>query len=60
MKKSTQKGFVYFRYILPVAVTLIMLCLMLVPVYMYNTAGKLGASVSLGELLENSWDTVRA
>lgn len=60
MKKSTQKGFIYFRYILPVAVTLIMLCLMLVPVYMYNTAGKLGASVSLGELLENSWDTVRA
>ena len=60
MKKSTQKGFIYFRYILPIAVTLAMLCLMLVPVYMYNTSGKYGGAVSLGELLGNSWDTVRS
>ena len=60
MKKSTQKGFIYFRYIMPIAVALIMLCLMLVPVYMYNTSGKFGGAVSLGELLQNSWDTVRS
>lgn len=60
MKKSTQKGFIYFRYIFPIAVTLVLLCLMLVPVYMYNTSGKFGGAVSLSELLGNSWDTVRS
>lgn len=60
MKKNKQKSFIYFRYILPIAATCVMLCLMLVPVYMYNTSGKFGGAVSLGELLQNSWDTVRS
>lgn len=59
MKKSAQKGFIYFRYIMPVGVTLMLLCLMLVSVYMYNASGKFSGAVSLGELMGNSWDTVR-
>lgn len=59
MKKSRQRGIVYLRYIAPIAASLIMLIIMLIPVYSYTTADGRGAAVSLSELLRNSWDTVR-
>lgn len=60
MKKSSQKDFIYFRYILPIIVAVLMLIAMLVPVYRFITAESgINAAVSLGELVKNSWDTVR-
>ena len=60
MKKSTRKGFIYFRYIFPIAALVLMLVLMLVPCYSYITPDVgVRAKMSLAELLKNSWDTVR-
>lgn len=60
MKKKQRKGFIYFRYILPVITLSSMLLLMLIPCYRYITADTgVNAAISLGELLGNSWDTVR-
>lgn len=59
MKKGNQKKIIYLRYIAPIAASVIMLLVMLIPVYSYVTVeGKAGA-VSLSELLRNSWDSVR-
>lgn len=60
MKKSSRRGFIYFRYLLPIAAALIMLLLMLVPCYSYITADEgIKEAVSLGELITNSWNTSR-
>lgn len=59
MKKSTQRGFIYFRYVFPIAASLAMLLLLLFPVYSYVTADGIKSAVSAGELISNSWQTVR-
>lgn len=60
MKKSSRKGFIYFRYLLPIGAALIMLLLMLVPCYSYITADDgIKEAMSLGELIANSWNTSR-
>jgi hypothetical protein len=60
MKKSTRKGLIYSRYILPVVAVIIMLILMSVPAYRFITAQTgINQPVSLFDLLGNSWSTVR-
>ena len=60
MKKSTRKGFIYFRYVFPIAAALVLLLLMLVPCYRYITADTgINGAISLSELISNSWDTAR-
>ena len=60
MKKSSQKKFIYFRYIFPIVMVFVLLALMLVPCYRYITADS-GAkqAISLSQLLENSWNTAK-
>ena len=60
MKKSTQKGFIYFRYLFPIFASVIMLILMFVPCYRFVTPDTgIKQAISAKELLSNSWDTVR-
>lgn len=60
MKKNTRKGFIYFRYILPILTPVIMLLLMHVPCYRFVTADEgLHQRISAWGLISNSWDTVR-
>lgn len=59
MKKSTPRGFIYFRYVFPIAASLAMLLLLLFPVYSYVTADGIKSAVSASELISNSWQTVR-
>ena len=60
MKKNSRKGFIYFRYIFPIAAALVMIALTFIPVYRYITADTgIKGAVSLCELIGNSWDTVR-
>lgn len=60
MKKNTRKGFIYFRYILPILTPVIMLLLMHVPCYRFVTADAgLHQKISAWGLISNSWDTVR-
>ncbi|MBO7311073.1 MAG: hypothetical protein J6U86_06765, partial [Clostridia bacterium] len=60
MKNNTDKAFIYFRYIFPLVMVAVMVVLMFIPSYSYVTANE-GAkqSVSLWDLLRNSWKTVR-
>ena len=61
MKKSTQKGFIYFRYLFPIFAAVIMLILTFVPCYRFVTQdGGIKQAISANELLSNSWDTVRS
>lgn len=60
MNKSTRRGFIYFRYILPIITPIISLVLMLVPCYRYATANEgLRQPISAWTLIGNAWDTVR-
>ena len=60
MKKNTQRGFIYFRYLLPIFVAVIMMILGFVPCYRFVTADTgIKQAISANELLSNSWDTVR-
>ena len=60
MKKNTRKGFIYFRYILPIFTAILTLVLMSVPCYRFVTADTgLNKAISCLELMSNSWDTVR-
>ena len=60
MKGTARKGFIYFRYLFPIFVAVIMLILTFVPCYRYVTADTgLNEAISAKELLSNSWDTVR-
>lgn len=60
MKNSTRRGFIYFRYLFPLAAAVIMIILMLIPCYRYITADTgINEAVSLWELIGNSWNTVR-
>lgn len=60
MKKTTQKGYIYFRYLFPIFVAVIMLILAFVPCYRFVTADTgIKQAISANQLLSNSWDTVR-
>ena len=60
MKNNARRGFIYFRYILPIAIALIMMGLMFVPCYRFITADTgINKPISAYELISNSWDTVR-
>ncbi len=60
MKKSTRRGFVYFRYIMPILMAVCLIVLMFIPCYRFITADTgVNQAISLSELLDNSWDTSR-
>ncbi len=60
MKKTARKGFIYFRYALPLILAAVLVVLMLLPTYRFITADTgVGETVSLGELLSNSFATAR-
>ncbi len=60
MKHTTRRGFIYFRYILPIISAAVLICLMLAPVYRFVTADTgVGGAVSLAELSSNSFNTCR-
>ncbi len=60
MKKTARKGFIYFRYTLPLILAAVLVVLMLLPTYRFITADTgVGEAVSLGELLSNSFATAR-
>ena len=60
MKKTVRKGFIYFRYLFPIFVAVIMLALTFVPCYRFVTADTgIKQAISANELLSNSWETVR-
>lgn len=64
MKKKTvngKKNLIYIRYWFPVVTVVILLLLMCVPCLRFTTAdGGTGEAISMGELMRNSWDQVRA
>lgn len=60
MKKSTRRGLVYFRYILPVATAVGFFALMFIPCYRFITADTgVNLPISLWELLGNAWETAK-
>lgn len=60
MKNNTRRGFIYFRYIFPVAAAVMMIILAFIPCYSYVTADTgINNAISLWELIGNSWSTVR-
>ena len=60
MKKNVRKGFVYFRYIMPLIMIISFIVLMFIPCYRFITADTgVNQAISLWELLGNSWKTVR-
>ncbi len=60
MKKTARKGFIYFRYALPLFLAAVLVVFMLLPTYRFITADTgVGEAVSLKELLSNSFATSR-
>ena len=60
MKKNARRGFIYFRYILPILTPVVMLILMCVPCYRFVSADEgIHQNISAWELISNSWETVR-
>ncbi len=60
MKKSTGKGFIYFRYIFPIAAAILLIALMFVPCYRFITADTgVNQAISHSTLMGNAWDQVR-
>lgn len=58
-KKQRINGFVYFRFIFPIIISIAMLGIMFIPCYRFKTAGGLNKAISLGTVMSNGWDTVR-
>ncbi len=60
MKKTTGKGFIYFRYIFPIAAVAMIIILTFIPCYRFITADTgVNDAISHSTLMENSWEQVR-
>ncbi len=60
MKKTVRKGFIYFRYALPLVLAAVLVILMLFPVYRFvTTDAGVGDAISLLELLGNAFSDTR-
>ncbi len=60
MKKTARRGFIYFRYALPLILAAVLVLLMLFPVYRFVTADTgVGDAISLCELLGNAFSDTR-
>lgn len=59
MNRSKQRNFIYFRYLLGVAIALLMVALMLIPCLEYTVGSQHNEPISAITLIRNSWNTSR-
>lgn len=57
---ATRRALVYIRYLFPIFAAALCVAVMFVPCLSYSTVEGTQASISLSELIGNSWDQVRA
>ncbi len=55
ISNNTKLAFIYVRYLLPIALCILLIGVMLIPSLSYTTMGE----ISLAELVENSWNQAR-
>ena len=59
-KKNAKIALIYIRYLLPVALCLLLVASTLIPCLSYSTIEGTQKEISAAELMQNSWDQVRA
>ena len=59
MNKAKKRNFIYFRYLLGVAIALLMVVLMLIPCLEYTVGSQHNEPISAITLIRNSWNTSR-